>query len=239
VSTAAPGVFARLARWLRWLVLALVLAVAGVQLWFLGHILYWVENNPTTTRFMALRLEVLRAKNPKVQLARQWVAYRDISLHLKRAIIVAEDAKFIDHEGFDWEGIQHALQKNQKKGTVVAGGSTISQQLAKNLFLSGERSWVRKGQEAIITAMLEIVMEKRRIFEIYMNVVEWGEGVFGAEAAARHYFGVPASRLSPEQAARLAAMLPRPRFFQRNPNSNYLAEYSATILGRMPQARVP
>ena len=121
----------------------------------------------------------------------------------------------------------------------MAGGSTITQQLAKNLFLSGERSLWRKAQEALITAMLELVMEKRRIFEIYMNVVEWGEGVFGAEAAARHYFGVPAAKLDAEQAARLAAMLPRPRFFQRNPDSNYLAQYSAVILERMPGSRVP
>ena len=221
------------------LLIAIIAAFIAVQVWFFGHILYWTANNPATSRFMELRLESQRDKNPKAKLAHNWVEYRDISVHLRRAIIVAEDAKFIDHDGFDWDGIQRALDKNQKKGAVVAGGSTISQQLAKNLFLSGDRSWVRKGQEALITAMLEIVMDKRRIFEIYLNVVEWGEGVFGAEAAARHYFGVPASRLTPEQAARLAAMLPRPRFFQRNPGSNYLAEYSATILSRMPQARVP
>ena len=237
---AAPGgFFARLARSFTYLLLALVLLFMAVQMWFFGHILYWTENNPASTRFMELRLSAQREKNPKAKLAQQWVPYREISVHLKRAIIVAEDAKFIDHEGFDWDGIQRALDKNQRKGTVVAGGSTISQQLAKNLFLSGERSWLRKGQEALITAMLEIAMDKRRIFEIYMNVVEWGEGVFGAEAASRHYFGVPAARLSPEQAARLAAMLPRPRFYQRNPGSNYLAEYSATILSRMAQARVP
>ncbi|OFZ96896.1 MAG: monofunctional biosynthetic peptidoglycan transglycosylase [Betaproteobacteria bacterium RIFCSPLOWO2_02_FULL_62_17] len=226
-------------RWFACLLLAIIAVFLAVQMWYFAHILYWTVNNPASSRFMELRLEAQRDKNPKARLAHNWVEYRNISVHLKRAIIVAEDAKFMDHEGFDWDGIQRALDKNQKKGAVVAGGSTISQQLAKNLFLSGERTWLRKGQEALITAMLEIAMDKRRIFEIYMNVVEWGEGVFGAEAAARHYFGVQASRLTPAQAARLAAMLPRPRFFQRNPGSNYLAEYSATILSRMPQARVP
>jgi len=233
------AVLARTARWMKYLLFALVAGFVLLQAWFFAHIVYWNENNPAATSFMSRRLDALREKKPNAKLAHQWVEYRNISVHLKRAIIVAEDAKFIDHEGFDWDGIQRAMEKNQKKGTVVAGGSTISQQLAKNLFLSGERSWVRKAQEAMITAMLELVMDKRRILEIYMNVVEWGEGVFGAEAAARHYFGIPAARLNPEQAARLAAMLPRPRFFQRNPGSNYLAEYSGVILSRMHQARVP
>ena len=229
----------RIGRWTAYLLLTLVAVIVTVQLWFFGHILYWTTHNPASTSFIDARLDAQRAKKPKAKISHIWVEYRLISVNLKRAIIAAEDDKFVDHEGFDWDGIQRALEKNQKKGAVVAGGSTISQQLAKNLFLSGERSWVRKGQEALITAMLEIAMDKRRILEIYMNVVEWGEGVFGAEAASRHYFGVPASKLSPEQAARLAAMLPRPRFFQRNPGSNYLSEYSATILSRMPRARVP
>jgi monofunctional biosynthetic peptidoglycan transglycosylase len=230
---------ARIGRWIAWLVLAMVAVLFAIQLWYFGHIVYWKNHNPESTSFMDARLAAQRAKNPKAKISSIWKAYPAISVNLKRAIVAAEDDKFIDHEGFDWDGIQRALEKNQKKGTVVAGGSTISQQLAKNLFLSGERSWARKAQEAVITAMLELVMDKRRILEIYMNVVEWGEGVYGAEAAARHYFGVPASALSAEQAARLAAMLPRPRFFQRNPGSNYLAEYSATILSRMPRARVP
>jgi monofunctional biosynthetic peptidoglycan transglycosylase len=229
----------RIGRWTAWLVLGVVVLFVTVQLWFLAHIIYWRTHNPATTSFIDARSKAQRAKNPNAKISHIWVEYGAISVNLKRAIIAAEDDKFIDHEGFDWEGIQRAMEKNQKKGAVVAGGSTISQQLAKNLFLSGERTWLRKGEEALITAMLEMSMDKRRIFEIYMNVVEWGEGVFGAEAAARHYFGIPASRLSPEQGARLAAMLPRPRFFQRNPGSSYLAEYSATILTRMPGARVP
>jgi monofunctional biosynthetic peptidoglycan transglycosylase len=228
-----------LRRALTWSAAALAGAVVLLQLWFLGHIAYWKFADPSSTRFMQARLEALRAKDPRARLAHQWTAYSRISIHLKRAIIAAEDAKFIDHEGFDWEGIQRALDKNQKRGKVVAGGSTITQQLAKNLFLSGERSWLRKAQEAAIAAMLEAVLDKRRIFEIYLNVVEWGENVFGAEAAARHYYGIPAAQLGPDQAARLAAMLPRPRYYQRNLHSQYLVRYSGTILARMAQAQVP
>src|SRR6266446_2614195 len=154
-------------------------------------------------------------------------------------VMDAEDAKFVDHEGFDWEGIQRAMDKNQRRGKFVAGGSTITQQVAKNLFLSGERSLLRKGQEAILAAMLEASMDKRRIFEIYLNVAEWGENVFGAEAAARHYFGVGAAGLEPEQAARLAAMLPRPRYYDHNRDSAYLANYSESILAQMSAAQVP
>jgi monofunctional biosynthetic peptidoglycan transglycosylase len=218
---------------------ALVLAVVLVQAWFFAHVLWWDRYNPAMTSVMAARLDGLQAKNPKAGLKHRWVDYDRISAHLKRAVISAEDAKFIDHEGFDWEGIQRALEKNQARGKVVAGGSTISQQLAKNLLLSGERSYLRKGQEAAVTVMIEAVMSKRRILEIYLNVAEWGEGVFGAEAAARHYFGVSAANLSPEQAARLAAMLPRPRFYDRNRGSRYLATYSERILARMPSAQVP
>ena len=149
------------------------------------------------------------------------------------------DAKFSEHDGFDWDGIQKAIEKNQKKGKVVAGGSTISQQLAKNLFLSGERSLWRKGQEAVITWMIEMLMSKERILEIYLNVAEWGSGIFGAEAAARHYYNVSATGLNSEQAARLAAMLPRPLFYERNRESEYLQRYSETIRARMPSAQLP
>jgi monofunctional biosynthetic peptidoglycan transglycosylase len=230
---------ARVAKGLAYLLGAVVAAFVLVQAWFFAHVLWWDRYNPGATSFMEARLEALRAKNPKAELKHRWVDYDRISAHLKRAVISAEDAKFIDHEGFDWEGIQRALEKNQQRGKVVAGGSTISQQLAKNLFLSGERSFVRKGQEALVTLMLEAVMTKRRILELYLNVAEWGEGVFGAEAAAKHYFGVSAAGLGPEQAARLAAMLPRPRFYDRNRGSKYLATYSERILARMPSAQVP
>src|SRR5467141_4031686 len=216
-----------------------VIVLAVYEFWFLAQILYWVEHNPATTRVMDARLEALRQSKRSGPLDQKWVGYQRISIHLKRAIIIAEDAKFVDHEGFDWEGIQRAMDRNQRRGKIVAGGSTITQQLAKNLFLSGERSLLRKGQEAILAAMLEAVMGKRRIFEIYLNVAEWGENVFGAEAAARHYFGVDAAALEPEQAARLAAMLPRPRYYDRNRGSVYLESYSESILEQMPAAQIP
>jgi len=167
------------------------------------------------------------------------VPYERISVHLKRAIIAAEDARFADHEGFDWDGIQRAMEKNQKKGRFVAGGSTISQQLAKNLFLTPERSLFRKGEEAIITLMIENIWSKRRIFEVYLNVIEWGNGVFGAEAAARHYYGVGAAQLGPEQAARLAGMVPSPRYYDRNRNAPGLTRKTSIILARMPAAELP
>ena len=216
-----------------------VMVFAVVQGWFFMHILYWKHWNPESTSFMETRLLQLRERDPKAQLQYRWVDYAKISMQAKRAIIAAEDMKFIDHEGFDWDGIQRAMEKNQKKGKPVAGGSTITQQLAKNLFLSGERSYWRKGQEAIITLMLEALLDKRRILELYLNVVEWGVGVFGVEAASRHYYGTSAAGLGPEQAARLAAMLPRPQFYDRNRGSAYLAGYAERILGRMGDSQVP
>lgn len=200
---------------------------------------WWEDHNPASTAFMDARLNALREKNPAAKLQQQWVPYKNISGHLKRAILVAEDDTFADHEGFDWDGIQRAMDKNQKKGKVVAGGSTISQQLAKNLFLSGERSMLRKGEEALITLMMEHILDKERILEIYLNVIEWGDGVFGAEAAARHYFGVSAAQLSREQAAKLAAMVPRPRFYDKNRNAPWLLKKTQIILGRMPNAQLP
>ena len=188
---------------------------------------------------MEARLAIMREKSPAAKIQQQWVPYNKISSHLKRAILVAEDDTFVDHEGFDWDGIQKALDKNQQKGRVVAGGSTISQQLAKNLFLSGERSLLRKAEEALITVMMERILDKERILEIYLNVIEWGDGVFGAEAAARHYFGVSAAQLSQEQAAKLAAMVPRPRFYDRNRNAPGLLKKTQVILSRMPRAQLP
>jgi monofunctional glycosyltransferase len=233
----------------RWLVLGfklfsyalgtLVLLGVVVQLWFFAHVLYWKRFEPQTSAFMERRLDEVRAKNPSARLRQQWVPYARISNHLKRAVIAAEDAKFLDHEGFDWEAIQKAMTKNERRGRIVAGASTISQQLAKNLFLSGSRSWLRKGQEALITWMLESSMSKRRILELYLNFAEWGEGVFGAEAAARHHFGVPAGALSAEQAAWLAAILPSPRRYERGRTTPYIDGRVGTILGRMPAAQIP
>ena len=216
-----------------------VAVVAIYEFWFLAQILYWVDHNPATTSVMDVRLEALLEKDPNAALEQKWVPYARVSSELKRAIITAEDQKFVEHDGFDWEGIQRALEKNQRRGKIVAGGSTITQQLAKNLFLSGERTLLRKGQEALLASMLEATMSKQRIFEIYLNIVEWGENVFGAEAAARHYFGVSAAVLEAEQAARLAAMLPRPRYYDRYRESAYLATYSDSILAQMYAAQIP
>ncbi len=228
-----------LGRWLRRGLLVLVALFLLWQLWLLGWVLFWGSFNPGSTRFMEIRLAELREKNPQAQLQQQWLPYERISPHLKRALIASEDAKFVDHEGFDWDGMQKALEKNQKKGKPVAGGSTISQQLAKNLFLSPNKSYLRKAEEAIITLMLENLWSKRRIFEVYLNVIEWGNGVFGAEAAARHYYGSSAAQLGPEQAARLAGMVPNPRYYDRNRNAPGLAKKTAIILGRMPAAEIP
>lgn len=219
---------------------ALVIGFLLAQLWFFGHILYWSHYPPGRTAFMAARLESIRVTRPDARLQQAWVPYDRISIHLKRAVVAAEDAKFLDHEGFDWEAIQEAMAKNQRKGKVVAGASTISQQVAKNLFLSGERSWLRKGQEAIITWMLERTLSKRRILEIYLNIAEWSDGgLFGAEAAARHHFGVPAGAVSSEQAAWLAAILPSPRRYARGRTTPYIESRAATILGRMDKVQIP
>ncbi|MBU1424751.1 MAG: monofunctional biosynthetic peptidoglycan transglycosylase [Gammaproteobacteria bacterium] len=209
------------------------------QLWLFAHICWWIKFNPATSSFMEDRLEVMQDRNPKAGLKYKWVDYNKISGNLKRALIVAEDAKFVDHEGFDWEGISSAYEKNLKKGKIVAGGSTISQQLAKNLFLSTKRTPWRKAEEAVITLMLEAVMDKRRIFEIYLNIIEWGNGIFGAEAAARHYFGVSAGQLSPEQAAKLAAMVPNPRYYDRHREAPGMLAKTFVILDRMPDAGIP
>jgi monofunctional biosynthetic peptidoglycan transglycosylase len=226
-------------RWL-WRGIALFVAVVLIyQLWIFLHIWWWVDHNPSTSAFMEQRLEVLQNKNPSAELRHQWVPYSRISNNLKRALIAAEDSKFLDHEGFDWEGIQKAYEKNLKKGKIVAGGSTISQQLAKNLFLSSRKVFWRKGEEAIITVMLEQMMSKRRILEIYLNVIEWGNGVFGAEAAARHYYKTSASSLSAEQSARLASMVPNPRYFDTHRNSRGLERKTGIILARMSQVQAP
>jgi monofunctional glycosyltransferase len=227
------------ARWLLWFVVALVAAIAALHLWYAAHIYWWRDHPVAETSFMVWRMDELRAKNPKAQRKYTWVAYDRISGNLKRAMVAAEDAKFVDHEGFDWDGIQLAMERNQKKGRVVAGGSTITQQLAKNLFLSPSRSYWRKGEEAVITVMLEAMLPKRRILEIYLNVIEWGGGVFGAEEASRHYFGASAAQLSAEQAARLAAMAPNPRYYERNPSAPGLSRKVGIIVARMPGAEIP
>lgn len=209
------------------------------QLWIFLHVVWWNWFNPSSTRFMDAGLERIQSKKPDAELKHKWIDYDKISPHLKRAIVAAEDAKFLDHEGFDWDALQKAYEKNAKRGRIVSGGSTISQQLAKNLFLSPERSKIRKIQEAIITVMLESVMEKERIFEIYLNMIEWGDGVYGVEAASRHYFRSSAANLSPWQAAKLAAMVPNPRFYDKHRSTAWLDRKTQVILVRMREADVP
>ncbi|MBS1226924.1 MAG: monofunctional biosynthetic peptidoglycan transglycosylase [Proteobacteria bacterium] len=228
-----------IARWLKRLVVGLLGLLLLYQLWLFGWVLWWSSANPETTRFMEIRLGELQLRDPGAQLRKQWVGYGKISNHLKRALIVAEDDLFVHHEGFDWDGMQKALEKNRLRGKVVAGGSTISQQLSKNLFLTPSKTPWRKAQEALITLMIEAVWSKQRIFEVYLNVIEWGDGVFGAEAAARHYYGISAAQLSAEQAARLAAMVPSPRFYDRQRNAPGLFAKAQVILARMPSAQIP
>ena len=217
------------------LVLALVLAL---QLWYLMHVIMWREIDPSSTRFMRVQLAVLQERNPSAKLEHRWVDYGRLSVHLKRAVIASEDANFPGHDGVDWNAIEQALERNAKRGKIAFGGSTITMQLAKNLFLSGERSYLRKVQELVITYMLEATMSKRRILEIYLNVAEWGVGVFGAEAAARHHFGVSAAQLTAAQAARLAAMLPRPRYYDLHRDSAPLARRADIVQRRMPAVDV-
>jgi len=226
-------------RWAWRLLLLALLVFVGVQLWFFAHILYWKFQNPEQTAFMQHELERLRAKDSKANLRQQWLSYERISNNLKRAVIAAEDARFIEHEGVDWEAIQRAYEENMRRGRPVKGGSTISQQLAKNLFLSSERSYLRKGEEFVITEMLEFAWDKRRILEVYLNVAEWGDGIFGAEAAARHYYGVSAAQLDADQAARMAAFLPNPKRYGRLRTGPFLDRRTEHILRYMPAVPVP
>ena len=233
----------------RWIWLC-ALALLALQLYFVGRIAAMALVAPQSTAFE--RSEAWRVTTEKGELRwrQQWVDYAQISDHLKRAVIASEDDGFSQHDGVDWEALEKAWAKNAKaeqraeqrkttKPPKIVGGSTITQQLAKNLFLSGERTLMRKGQEFMLTLLLEHLLSKQRILEIYLNSVEWGEGVFGAEAAAQHYFRKPASKLSAYEAARLAVMLPRPKYFEKVPNSGYLANRAGTIVARMSDAQLP
>ena len=243
---------------LRWLGL-LAVALLALQLFFVLRIAAMAVLDPQSTAFE--RSEAWRVMTEKGTLRwrQQWVPYSQISNHLKRAVIASEDDGFSNHDGVDWDALEKAWQKNAKaeaqaaklagsapangkrppRAPKVVGGSTITQQLAKNLFLSGERTLPRKGQEFVLTLLLEALLDKERILEIYLNSVEWGEGVFGAEAAAQHYFRKPASKLSSYEAARLAVMLPRPRYFEKMPNSSYIAGRASVIVNRLADAELP
>ena len=238
---------------LRWLALC-ACAFLALQLFFVLRIAMMAVVDPQSTAFE--RSEAWRILSDKGSLPwrQQWVPYAQISDHLKRAVIASEDDGYIDHDGVDWDALEKAWQKNTRAEELaerraaanrrapapkIVGGSTITQQLAKNLFLSGERTLLRKGQELVLTLLLEALLDKQRILEIYLNHVEWGEGVFGAQAAAERYFRKTAAKLGPAEAARLAVMLPRPKYFEKLPNSAYVAGRAGTILARMGDARLP
>ena len=234
---------------LRWLALV-VLALLALQLLFVGRIAAMAVLNPESTAFQRSEAWAQIAGPDRLRWHQQWVAYADISDHLKRAVITAEDDSFTQHDGIDWNAMEKAWERNAKAqakaqataqvpAAKVRGGSTITQQLAKNLLLSSERTLVRKGQELLLTLLLEKLLSKQRILEIYLNNVEWGQGVFGAEAAAQHYFKKSAARLAPNEAARLAVMLPAPKRFEKNPGSAYLSGRTRAIAGRMRNAQLP
>jgi monofunctional biosynthetic peptidoglycan transglycosylase len=246
-------------RSLRNFVVLVVVSAIALQLYFLLRIACMTVVDPESTTFQRSEAwRLLREPRP-FRWRQQWLDYPALSPTLKRAVIASEDSGFAEHSGVEWDALEKAWARNERAETIaerrdgtkpsagarparppkVVGGSTITQQLAKNLFLSGERNLVRKGQELVLSYALEAILGKRRILEIYLNAVEWGEGVFGAEAAAERYFGVPASRLGTQQAAQLAVMLPAPKRFEKRPQSPYVVGRAATIAARMGQVELP
>ncbi|HEY0202291.1 MAG TPA: monofunctional biosynthetic peptidoglycan transglycosylase [Burkholderiaceae bacterium] len=239
---------------LRWLALVLLAALA-LELFFVLRIASMAAIAPESTAFQRSEAWRIASTRHRLPWAQQWVPYDRIADTLKRAVIASEDDNFVNHDGVDWDAVEQAWQKNaaaearaaqrpnassaQARAPKIRGGSTITQQLAKNLLLSGERTLLRKGQEFVLTLALEACLPKQRILEVYLNNVEWGEGVFGAEAAARHYFGKSAAQLNAAESARLAVMLPAPKRFEKTPGSAYLAGRSRTILARMGSAELP
>ena len=238
------------------LLLLVFLAGLSLQLYFVGRIALMAVLDPESTAFERSAVYSVATSTGSLKWRQQWVPYSDMSDNLKRAVIASEDASFTEHDGVDIEALEKAWDKNAKaeqkvqqssksasvkptKPPKIVGGSTITQQLAKNLFLSGERTLLRKGQELVLTVLLEKLLDKERILEIYLNSVEWGEGVFGAEAAAQHYYRKSAAKLSAYEAARLAVMLPRPKYFETRPNSGYLSSRASTIAARMGGVELP
>jgi monofunctional biosynthetic peptidoglycan transglycosylase len=251
----------------------LVLAMIGLQLYFVGRVALMALIDPQSTTFQRSEAWRLLSDTGRITWSQQWVDDARLSAHLKRAVIASEDATFADHTGVDWDAIERAWERNQRAEAAaerrneqlereqarrttkaaavvvqplapraqarVVGGSTITQQLAKNLFLSGERTVLRKGQEFVLTFALEACLSKRRILEIYLNNVEWGEGLFGAQAAARHYFRTDAAQLGAYPAARLAVMLPAPKRFEKRMGSGYLAARAGTVVARMGDVELP
>jgi monofunctional glycosyltransferase len=225
--------------WFAYLAGLFVLAFAATQVFYFVQIGLWTVFDPSSTAFMRAAKWRFWRDGEAITFEHQWVPYDTLSRNLKRAIIASEDADFVNNKGYEVDAILQAWEKNKRKGQMAAGGSTITQQLARNLFLSTEKTYIRKGQELIITLMLELWMDKERIFEIYMNSVEWGKGVYGAEAAAQHYYKTTAAKLSVGQSARLAVMLPRPKYFDDHRGGPYLTSRAAVIARRMGAAELP
>lgn len=227
------------ARIVRRVVLILLALFVLWQLSILARVWWWKDHNPTSSAFMEQRESQRKRDHLGPLQPHLWVSYNRISPQLKRAVLAAEDSRFLQHNGFDWDGIEAAFKKDIRKGKLVAGGSTISQQLAKNLFLSERRSIWRKGEEVLITLMIENLWTKKRILEVYLNQIEWGDGLFGCEQAARHYFQSSASQLGPEQAAKLAAMIPNPRYYDHHRVHPKLEAKTATVMARMHMVPIP
>jgi monofunctional biosynthetic peptidoglycan transglycosylase len=236
----------------------LALSLVALQLVFVLRIALMALVDPQSTTFQRSEMWRLATQKRVLLWGQQWVALPQISPHLQRAVIASEDAGFTDHAGVDWEAIERAWERNQRAEArarpaqqragaggkprhppKLVGGSTITQQLAKNLFLHGERTALRKGQEFVLTLALEVLLSKQRILEIYLNNVEWGEGLFGAQAAARYYYRVDAARLGPDAAARLSVMLPAPKRFEKALGSSYVSERAAVIVARMGAVELP
>ena len=215
--------------------LLLFSVVLCIQLWIFASLAWWRFNPVNTT--MMMRIDYWTEPSKPIQ--HQWRPYDEISTNLKKAVVTAEDGKFVHHHGFDWDGIQTALSRNKEQGKVVAGGSTISQQLAKNLFLFNKRSFLRKGQEAVATWMMERMWSKQRILEVYLNSVEFGDNIYGIEAATQHYFGKSSRSLSREEAIFLAAILPNPKYYQDNRSGRGLEPRKRMIRKYMRYSEIP
>ncbi|WP_298050380.1 monofunctional biosynthetic peptidoglycan transglycosylase [uncultured Paenalcaligenes sp.] len=224
------------------LLVSLVLFIC-YQFSFLVRIVWFNYYNPQSSAIMRQTLAELRHQDPDAQIQFEWVKYEHISDHLKRAVISSEDANFLEHQGVEWEAIRNAWEYNKQQASQGSerrrGGSTLTQQLAKNLFLSNSRSYTRKGQELILSYMIEYSMSKQRILELYLNIAQWGQSEFGAQAAAKRYFHSTAQNLTATQAARLAAMLPNPIFYDKNGNTPFLQRRTNTIVQRMRQVSAP
>ena len=225
--------------WIKYLVAAPLACIVLFNVWAYGNILSYRAIAPYRTSFMSMRMDELAAEKPDVALDYRWVPYTQISVNLKKALIASEDAGFAEHSGFDWNGIKNAIQRNERSGKIRAGGSTISQQLAKNLFLNESRSYFRKAEEAVLTSMLEATTDKDRLYELYLNVIEWGYGIYGAEAAAQHWHRKSAAELTKAQAAELAARVPRPLYYADHPRDAALKRKTNIILRRMGSAELP